>query len=311
MEVVIPAALDTYHRDHVDWLVQAMKVANEYGAPETITLALSSDKDVSQKGSNRPFFEWSWRYVDAHQFLNYYFPELWPNVVEMNVDEFIVNAGANGELVIVSEEHRLRYIDSPHKDNIVFVPPFDRIHSTSIKDKLLTAMAWSNCKIRKVSAALVKKGYGIVNMTNNGPELLDGCNKCPKYLDIMNCFELTGAMKPSTTPCAYLHAEKSVLHDFKAGSAEWLFTTTAPCADCAEEIAKASIKGLERVVFFDAYHDSEPIKQLVNGNYVSIRRAGIGKSLHTSFSPEYYQNEVAVIKENVLYLAQRNNVDFS
>jgi deoxycytidylate deaminase/phosphopantetheine adenylyltransferase len=266
MEVVIPGGFDLFHRDHREFIKQGVRLAANHSPIDTISIALGSNEYLHSKGKYRPYFDYDWRKDDMHRFLQESFPGFRTNVFRMQLQEFLETAGDRGEIVVVSEEHKNKQFRN--WQNVIHMPPLNQIHTTDIERLLLSTKENSQCLIRQVGAALLRDGE-LVTAVKNGPHEDNGCRSCPKYVDIMNTFALTGIKKASPIPCAHSHAEETAV--ILAQPGDHLVTTTAPCSSCAEKVIKAQV---QRLVFMEDYHDRRPLYELEAAG-VQVRQAGL------------------------------------
>lgn len=104
----------------------------------------------------------------------------------------------------------------------------------------------STCNRRRVGAVLVSEDYHrIYSWGYNG-----GVRK-----QKTSCNKTEGA-------CGCVHAEQNLLHRLSAfdGLKKYLFTTTAPCENCAKYIANCGF--IDKVFYKEAYRSSEGLKVL-------------------------------------------------
>lgn len=256
----IGGGFDILHEDHRSFIKRGIEGYEQYyGNLDKIVVGLKPDSVLnSSKGINRPFFKLDWRIEDVGGFLR-----------TLNISYEIITTTSFWEKLSfrndVVAQVRSDYLCGGKKMQscgveVLYVKALNKSNTTDIETTLFQSRKKSNCRLRKVSAILLRKGR-VVEVGWSGSGDCDCCEKFKAYKKGRG--ELSKKVK-----CDFPHAEIVVLE--KAIEGDDLLITDSPCKECAMEIVRKKIR---RVTYLQGYHDLRPLDILTKGK-VFHRKAG-------------------------------------
>lgn len=269
-EVYISGGFDLLHPDHTEFIRRCVKNARDQHTIDTVVFGLLSDQFLAQKSPHRPFFTFAWRAEDVKRAATSLGLGFEVQVEHASPPDSRKNR--RRVLAFSSEYYKRPMIEDARSTGarLIFAQPVNNIHTTDVEKALLTARNEAHCDIRQVGAVMLRDGV-IQAIGKNGGETRTSCASCSKCKDFQGQLQAYGRLQTPLVPCDYEHAEQQCLQEAEPG--DWLLTTTSPCEMCTDEIIA---KDLARVVYLEAYHNTNPLKRMEDQG-IQVRQAGYRK----------------------------------